>query len=71
MESEKPLNKENAEISLSVGITTFISLSENHVSLNLELQQNSIQIMHLMYALGSEVETIFNSFSLVLDATIL
>lgn len=71
MESEKPLNKENAEISLSVGITTFISLSENHVSLNLELQQSSIQIMHLMYALGSEVETIFNSFCLVLDATIL
>lgn len=59
MENEKPLNKENAEISLSVGITSFISLSENHISQNLELQQSSIQIMHLMYALGSEVETIF------------
>ena len=59
MGNEKPLNKENAEISLSIGITSFISLSENHISLNLELQQSSIQIMHLMYALGSEVETIF------------
>lgn len=59
MENEKPLKKENAEISLSIGITNFISLGENHISLNLELQQSSIQIMHLMYALGSEVETIF------------
>lgn len=59
MENEKPLNKENAEISLSIGITSFISFSENHISLNLELQQSSIQIMHLIYALGSEVETIF------------
>lgn len=59
MENEKPLNKENAEISLSIGIASFISLGENHISLNLELQQSSIQIMHLIYALGSEVETIF------------
>lgn len=59
MENEKPLNEENAEISLSIGITSFISLGENHISLNLELQQSSIQIMHLIYALGSEVETIF------------
>lgn len=71
MENEKPLNKENAEISLSIGITSFISFSENHISLNLELQQSSIQIMHLIYALGSEVETIFKSFSSVLDAAIL